>query len=105
MKKKFSASMLFLSLAATAAFAAQTLTGVVTDTMCGKKHMMPGKSDAVCTRECVKAGSKYAILVGDKLYTLTGDAKQIQQFAGKKATVSGDLNGTALAVKLIAQAK
>jgi len=37
--------------------AGQTLTGTLGDDMCGKKHMMPGKSDAECTRECVKAGS------------------------------------------------
>jgi hypothetical protein len=52
----------------TASFAvahAETLTGTVSDTMCGKSHMMPGKSDADCTRACVKEGSDYALVVGD----------------------------------------
>jgi hypothetical protein len=97
------ATLLFV---ATTAFAApQTLTGFVTDTMCGKKHMMPGKNDADCIRECVKAGSKYALLVGDKLYTLSGDAKQIQSLAGRKATVVGELQGSTVALKSIAPAK
>ncbi len=50
-----------------------TLTGVVTDSMCGASHMMPGKSAAECTRECVKGGSDYALLVGKKVYTLKGN--------------------------------
>ncbi len=95
-----------LGLATLASAAPQTLTGVVTDDMCGKKHtMMPGKPDSECIRECVKAGSKYALLVGDKVYTLKGDAKQFDQLAGKKVKVSGDLNGTALAVNSITAAK
>ena len=31
-----------------------TLTGVVGDAICGRKHAMGGKSDAECTRECVR---------------------------------------------------
>ena len=103
MKKKYLVPLLFL--ASTAAFAAQTLTGTVTDTMCGKKHMIPGKSDAECIRECIKAKSKYALLVGDKLYTLSGDSKQLEAVAGKKVTVAGDVSGTTVTVKSIAAAK
>ena len=103
MLKKFGLPLLFL--ASTAAFAAQTLTGVVTDDMCGKKHMVSGKSDAECIRMCIQSGSKYALQVGDKLYTLSGDAKTLEGFAGKKATVSGDVSGKTMAVKSIAAAK
>ena len=49
---------------------AKTFTGVVSDNMCGKQHMANDKSAAQCTRECVKAGSDYALVVGDKVYTL-----------------------------------
>jgi len=103
MLKKFVLPLLLL--ASTAAFAAQTLTGLVTDDMCGKKHMVPGKSDAECIRMCIKAGSKYALQAGDKLYVLTGDAKQLEGFAGKKVTISGDVSGKTLAVKSTAAAK
>jgi hypothetical protein len=86
--------------------ASQSLTGVVTDEMCGKKHtMMPGKPDADCVRECVKAGSNYALVVGDKVYTLKGDTKKIDPFAGKKVKVSGDVTGTTVAVTSIAEAQ
>jgi Na+-transporting methylmalonyl-CoA/oxaloacetate decarboxylase gamma subunit len=55
---------LLVVMSSMAAAAPQTLTGVVTENMCNKKHtMMPGKPDSECIRACVKAGSKYALLV------------------------------------------
>ena len=94
-----------VALVANYAFAApQTLTGIVTDDMCGKKHtMMPGKPDSECIRACVKAGSKYALLVGDKIYVLKGDAKQIDAFAGKRVKVAGDVSGTTITLASITQ--
>ena len=46
----------------------QTLTGQVSDAMCGAKHQMGDA--AACTRACIQHGSKYALVVGDKVYTL-----------------------------------
>ena len=86
--------------------ATQTLTGVVSDDMCGKKHtMLPGKSDAECVRACVKAGAHYAVVVGDKIYVLKGDAKQIDALAGKHARVTGEVNGRTITVASISAAK
>ncbi len=60
----------------------QTLTGEVSDAMCGAKHEMPGKA-ADCTRACIKHGSKYALVVGDKVYTLeTSDKAALDQLIG-----------------------
>lgn len=89
-----------------ASAAPQTLVGVITDDMCGRKHtMMPGKPDADCIRACVKAGAHYALLAGDKLYVLTGDAKQFEQLAGKKVQVSGNVTGTTVAVSSLTPAR
>ena len=97
---------LLVLISSMAAAAPQTLTGVVTDSMCNKKHtMMPGKPDSECVRACVKAGSNYALLVGGKVFVLKGDAKQLDQFAGRKVKVSGDVIGTTLTVSSIAEAK
>src|SRR4051812_19147886 len=60
-------STLFLANPAQAA-GKQTLTGEVGDAMCGKKHMEG--TPAECTHTCVSHGSKYALVVGDKIYTL-----------------------------------
>ena len=87
--------LLLLSFGLFAADKPQTLTGTVSDTMCGAHHtMMPGKPDADCVRECVKAGTDYALVVGDKVYTLKGDKAAIDKFAGQQATVTGTVSGT-----------
>jgi hypothetical protein len=97
-------AMLLALVASFAVAAPQTLTGVVTDDMCGKKHtMMPGKPDSECVRACVKAGSKYALLVGDKVYVLKGDAKQLDSLAGKRVKVAGEVSGTTITFASITQ--
>src|SRR5579863_694793 len=81
---------------------AQTLSGTVSDTMCGAKHMMTNVTPAQCTRECVKQGSDYGLVSGDKVYTLNGDTKQIDKYAGQSVTVTGDVSGTTVTVRSIA---
>ena len=93
------------SLPAQAAGKNQTLTGQVSDAMCGAKHQMPGAA-ADCTRVCVKHGSNYALVVGDKVYTLeTSDQTALDtldKLAGAKAKVTGTVDGTTISVKSVA---
>lgn len=106
----FRATWLFSSacvLIAVSSFAAsRTLTGRVTDTMCGKKHMIAGKSDAECTRECMKSKGNwtYGLVVGNKIYQLSGDTKKFDAFAGQHVKVMGEVTGTNVAVQTIAPA-
>lgn len=97
-------------LAAFCAFAAanpQTLTGEVSDSMCGAKHMMAG--NAACTRACVQKGSNYALVVGEKLYTLhTEDkavAEELDKLAGEKAKITGVVNDDTIEVSKVAATK
>ena len=99
---------MLVGLAAVPALAAgksQTLTGEVSDAMCGAKHEMPGKA-ADCTRDCIKHGSSYALVVGDKVYTLqTSDQAalaKLNDLAGAKAKVTGEVDGTTISVKSVA---
>jgi hypothetical protein len=99
---------LLVGLAAVPALAAgksQTLTGEVSDAMCGAKHEMPGKA-ADCTQACIKHGSNYALVVGDKVYTLeTSDQAalaKLSDLAGAKAKVTGEVDGTTITVKSVA---
>jgi hypothetical protein len=96
-----------LTLAASQLHAAnqQQLTGVVTDSMCGASHMAKDKSPAECTRMCVKQGMKYALLIGDKVYTLEGHESEVGKLAGQKATVKGTVTGETVAVQSVAPAK
>jgi hypothetical protein len=49
----------------------RTFTGEVGDAMCARKHMEDEPS-AECTRACVAHGSKFALIVGDKIYQPSG---------------------------------
>jgi hypothetical protein len=93
-----------------AAFAgkAETVTGTVSDAMCGAKHMMEG-DDAACLRACVQKGSKYALVVGEKVYTLDTKDKatldKLEKLGAGKATVKGEANGDTIEVSSVAAAK
>jgi hypothetical protein len=83
----FAVSVLVGSLSA----ASETHVGVVTDTMCGANHApMKVSPDSKCVLECVKHGSKYALLEGTKVYTLS-DQETPAKFAGQKVKVTGQL--------------
>ncbi len=107
MKKMFGCLMILTALSALPAMAATTtVTGVITDSMCGAKHMMPGKSDAECTRACVKHGAKFAVATNDgKVIVLDGKTSEVSALAGGKASVKGELKGDTMTVSSVAAAK
>ena len=96
----FAAALLF-SASHLSAANQQQLTGIVSDSMCGASHMTKDKTPAECTRICVKDGMKYALVVGDRVYTLTGHEAELGKLAGEKATVKGDVNGTNVTVSSV----
>jgi hypothetical protein len=108
--KLSSATLLLTLLLTTAAFAAkaQTFTGTVTDAMCGATHMMEG-DPAACLRTCVNKGSKYALLVGDKVYTLDSSnpatLEALAKLGAQKATVKGTVDGDTITVSSVAATK
>jgi hypothetical protein len=83
----------------------QTFTGEVGDAMCGRKHM-EDQPAAECTRACVAHGSKFALVVGDHIYTLETTDKSalatLDKQAGKTATVTGTLDGDTITVNSVA---
>ena len=98
-------SLLALTAVIVQAQSSQKITGTITDSMCGKKHMMQGVSAAQCTRECVKEGSAFALISGDKVYTLKGDKAQFDKFAGANVVIEGETSGTTVTVKSIKAAQ
>ena len=107
MQIKLIAPVAALALCAASLFAqaAQTITGTVSDAMCGAHHMMKDATAAQCTRECVKQGSDYALVSGSKVYTLKGDKAQFDKFAGENVVVKGKVSGTAISVDSITASK
>jgi len=82
-----------------------TLTGIVSDALCGAKHSMMNMSAADCTRMCVKGGQSFALVVGDKTYNLRGDSAELDKYAGQKVILKGKLKGDTVAVDSVTPAK
>lgn len=99
--------LMVAGLVASPAFAAgKAYTGTVSDAMCGAKHQGPA---AECTRGCVSKGSKYALVVGDKVYTLETSDKDalatLDKQAGAKATVTGTEKDNTITVSSVKAAQ
>ncbi len=104
--RKFLLAVLATALSAAMLLAAgaakgKSWTGTVSDAMCGKKHGMGGMSDKDCTLACVKKGGKYALVVGDKVYTMEGRTDGLAEHAGGKAKVTGTLSGDTITVESV----
>ncbi len=71
----------------------QTFVGKVSDVNCGPRHfMLENATDAECTRACFARRGLYALVVGDKVYSLVNQPGAIlNQLAGKQARVTGSL--------------
>jgi phosphate-selective porin len=90
------------ALAATisAATAAETFTGVITDTMCGAKHgMMKNQPDDQCIKVCVKGPYQYALFDGTKVLKLS-DQKTSAKFAAQRVKVTGTYDNKAKLIKV-----
>jgi hypothetical protein len=53
---------------------------------------------AECTKMCVRAGSKYVLVVGSKRYALAGSESQLDGLAGQRANIAGTLDGNTIKV-------
>jgi hypothetical protein len=83
----------------------KTMTGIVSDAMCGSAHMMKDKPDSECLRYCVKQGTKYALVAGKTVYTLEGHETDLDKYAAQKVTVRATLKGVTVTVESVSPAK
>ena len=94
------------------AFAAklEMFTGTVGDAVCGAKHTMDG-DDISCLRTCIQRGSKYDLVVGDKIYVLnfkdSSVADALDKLASQqtRAQVKGEESGGVIEVQAVSAAK
>jgi hypothetical protein len=104
--------VLAAALAASSAFGAklQTYTGIVGDAVCGVKHTMDG-DDVSCLRTCIQRGSKYDLVVGEKVFVLNLKDQSLAETLDKlasqqaRAQVKGEENGGVIEVQSVAAAK
>jgi hypothetical protein len=80
--------------------------GVIGDSKCGRSHTVaPGLMGAGCTRYCINTfGANYILITKDKIYTLTGDKKLLDNYAGVSVRVVGNVGGNSIAVRSISPA-
>ena len=91
-------------LTAHGAFAAsRTLTGTISDGLCGASHQAMAaqhggkRTDAECSAACVKAGGKYVFVSEGHVYTIANqNQKDLAANAGKTVQLTGDLQGTTI---------
>ena len=74
----------------------ESWTGVISDSMCKRHHESGAEgqdtTDPDCTRDCVKGGSKYVLVIGDTVYEIANqDQKQLAEHAGLRVLVRGTL--------------
>ena len=76
--------------------------GVITDTHCAARHSAAiGLSAADCTRACVHGGDQFALVDGDNVYVLDGDAAALKKMAGQRVHIAGTLNGNKISVSAV----
>jgi hypothetical protein len=105
MKKLFFASVIAAGLTAFAA--EQTVTGVISDSMCAANHgkMQKGEhklSDHDCTVACVKMmGQKYVLAAGDKVYQISNqDFAALEKNAGATVQATGQVSADGKSITL-----
>ena len=84
------------------AAAADTFTGVITDTMCGAKPhsaMSKGKTNAECAKMCAKGPHEYALLRGTEVVKLS-DQKAAAKYPAQKVKVTGAYDEKSKTIKV-----
>jgi hypothetical protein len=77
----------------------RTYEGMVTCSRCGARHSAAfGKTAADCSRACIRGGSQFALVEGEKTYLLDGDVVLVKKFAGQRARIVGAVNGHTITV-------
>ena len=104
---------LLAGLASFGSAATMTMTGMISDSMCGASHakMMAMHKDAKmtdrdCTLACVKGGGKYVFVSEGKVYKIANqDLAALQKDAGESVKLTGDVNADTIKVSKVAMAK
>jgi hypothetical protein len=81
-----------------------TVTGFISDSHCGLKHMDGMGDEKACTLKCVEGGGHFVLAdrEGKVVYTLDKDSQnKAKDFAGQKVKVTGHVTGKSIHVTKI----
>ncbi len=99
---KFLTPFAFALLVSAPAWAQQSWTGQISDSMCKAKHEETAEgagkmADHDCTVSCVKGGSQYVLIVDGKVFQIANQSlAELEKYAGERVIVSGSINGDAI---------
>jgi hypothetical protein len=91
--------------------ATMTMTGTISDSMCGASHAKmiaqhPKMTARDCTLGCVKAGAKYVFVSKGKVYDIANqDLAELMKDAGEPVRLTGDVNGGTITVSKVTMMK
>jgi len=60
--------------------------------------MDSGMNPTDCAKTCVRNGSKYILVQGNRKYALAGSVSQLESLAGQRVRIAGTLNGNTIKV-------
>lgn len=73
--------------------------GMVSDSRCGARHSKNSRlGSAECARQCVRQGSAYVLVDGNRRYKLVGSEETLAKFAGQRIRISGARQGEIIQV-------
>ena len=110
MKRIFIVGVISLVPSFSMSAAQQTLSGKISDSMCGGSHTEMGdmgKNPKECTAACVKGGAKYIFVSKGKMYTIQNqDFSTLAANAAVMVQLTGDVDkeGKAITISKIARA-
>jgi hypothetical protein len=95
MKRIFTVSVVSIIASLSGSAAQKTLTGEISDSMCGASHAgmgEMGKDPKECTTSCVKGGATYVFVSKGKVYAIQNqDFNTLASNAGAKVQLAGDV--------------
>ncbi len=78
-------------------------TGKISEAMCGLKHNEKTTGDRDCVESCVKRGSSYVFVSGDKVYKIANqDFAGLKTHAGDNVVVTGDMKDDTVTISKLA---
>jgi len=98
---------LLAGFASLAPAATMTMTGMISDSMCGASHAKmtaghPDMNDKACTLACVKAGAKYVFVSAGKVYQIANQNQgDLAKEAGGTVSLTGDVSGETITVSKV----
>jgi hypothetical protein len=110
MKRIFTVGVVSIIASFSISAAQKTLTGEISDSMCGASHTgmgEMGKNAKECTAGCVKGGAKYVFVSSGKVYAIQNqDFGTLAANSGAKVQLAGDVgkDGKTITVAKIAPA-